>query len=229
MNVLAIDGSTGILSVCLSMPKGRAEATIDIGLSHAERIMGLVEFCLKQGGIGPGSIDLVACAEGPGSFTGLRIGMATAKGIAVGRGKPWVAVPTLDCLAWGLEHHAGAVVPVIDGKKGRLFTAIYLKGMRNGGSLDIPLATLAGLLDTYAEVLVTGPDAELLEGLATERSGIRLDRRSGLGAARGMAELARELFAERGGFPDNAGPLYLRPSEAEEAAVRGSQGTTEGT
>ncbi|HUX36671.1 MAG TPA: tRNA (adenosine(37)-N6)-threonylcarbamoyltransferase complex dimerization subunit type 1 TsaB [Rectinemataceae bacterium] len=219
MNVLAIDSSTALLSVCLATGKGRTEALLDVGLTHAESIIDLVDFCVTRARLTKADIDLVACTEGPGSFTGLRIGMATAKGIAGGLGKPWVAVPTLDCLAWGLENFSGAVVPVIDARKGRLYSAIYLRGERQGGWLDISLEDLAALLDRYPETLVTGPDAVMLEALATERSGIRLDPRAGNGAARALSVLAARRFSAQGGFSDSAGPLYLRPSEAEEASA----------
>ncbi|MEI6874531.1 MAG: tRNA (adenosine(37)-N6)-threonylcarbamoyltransferase complex dimerization subunit type 1 TsaB [Spirochaetota bacterium] len=219
MNILAIDCSTRILSVCLSTGTGRTEALLDVGLTHAERVMDLVDFCIDRSALKRADIDLLACAEGPGSFTGLRIGMATTKGLALGLDKPWVAVPTLDCLAFGLEGAPGAVVPVIDGKKGRLYAAIYHRGLRQGAWLDLPLAALVALLDTYDDIMVTGPDAELLKGLVSEGKGFMIDSRSGTGAARGMAALAGEIFASRGAFPDDAGPLYLRPSEAEETAA----------
>jgi len=216
MRILAVDASTELLSVCLDTGGGRVEALLDVGLAHAEQVMGLIDFCLGRSGLGRGDLDLVACTEGPGSFTGLRIGMATVKGLALGLGKPWVAIPTLDCLAWGLENLAGAVVPVIDGKKGRFYAAIYSKGLRQGPWLDLPLAELTALLDTYPEVTFTGPDAEMLEGLAAERAGMRIDPRARTGAARGLAVLAARHFATEGPSPDETAPLYLRPSQAEE-------------
>jgi tRNA threonylcarbamoyladenosine biosynthesis protein TsaB len=222
LNVLAIDTATELLSVCLRTEGGRTEALLDMGLTHAERVMDLVDFCLAKADLKPANLDLLACAEGPGSFTGLRIGMATVKGMALALGKPWVAVPTLDCLAWGLDFAHGAVLPIIDGKKGRLYAAIYLRGLRQGGWIDLPLAAIASLLDTYDEVTVTGPDADLFASLASERGGIRIDPRSRSGAARALAELGIELWSSRGCFPEGAGPLYLRPSEAEETA--GSSG-----
>ncbi|MDP3179932.1 MAG: tRNA (adenosine(37)-N6)-threonylcarbamoyltransferase complex dimerization subunit type 1 TsaB, partial [Spirochaetaceae bacterium] len=148
-----------------------------------------------------------------------RIGMSTAKGIAAGLAIPWVAVPTLDCLAWGYEAFRGAVVPIIDGKKGRVYSAIYLRGTRMGSWLDLPLARLAALLDTYPEVLVTGPDAELFSGYASERSGFEIDRRAGSSAARALASLGEEIFRREGAARADSGPMYLRPSEAEETAM----------
>jgi tRNA threonylcarbamoyladenosine biosynthesis protein TsaB len=222
MNILAVDSSTDVLSVAVAAGDGFAEAALDLGLRHAERIMGLVDFCLRGAGLERGDLGLVACAKGPGSFTGLRIGMAASKGIAAGLGLPWVAVPTLDALAWGYEAFHGAVVPLIDGKKGRVFSAAYLRGERATGWLDIPLAELAALLDTYPDVLFTGPDAELARELASQRSGFAIDRRARTPAARGLAALAAEILERDGPTPVGEGPLYLRPSEAEEPRPAGA-------
>jgi len=219
MNILAIDSSTDLLAVAVRCSAGWAEASLDVGLRHAERLMALIDRCVEDSGVGKSGIGLVACASGPGSFTGLRIGMSTTKGIAAGLGIPWVAVPTLDCLAWGYEAFRGAVVPIIDGKKGRVYSAIYLRGTRMGSWLDLPLARLAALLDTYPEALVTGPDAELFRGYASERSGFEIDRRAGSSAARALASLGEEVFRRDGAARADFGPLYLRPSEAEETAM----------
>lgn len=139
MNVLALDSSTDLLSVALVTPAGKAEASLDLGLKHAERIVDLVDFCLSRASLKPSDLDLVACARGPGSFTGLRIGMATAKGMALALGKPWISVPTLDCLAWGREAFQGAVAPVLDGRRGRVYTAIYERGRASRIGSTFPL------------------------------------------------------------------------------------------
>jgi tRNA threonylcarbamoyladenosine biosynthesis protein TsaB len=221
MNVLSIDCSTDILAVALKAGSGWAEASLDMGLRHAEQVMDLVDFCLGRSGLVREDLGLVACARGPGSFTGLRIGMAASKGIAAGLGVPWISVPTLDALSWGFDCFPGAVAPIIDGKKGRVYSAIYLRGARVGDWLDIPLANLATLLDTYPEALVTGPDAELFGAFAAERSGFRIDERAGMPAARAIALLGTRAFQREGpGSPDE-GPLYLRSSGAEEPAKMG--------
>jgi tRNA threonylcarbamoyladenosine biosynthesis protein TsaB len=215
MKVLAIDSSTDILAVALKAEAGWAEASLDFGLRHAERLMGLVDSCLDHAGVERAELGLVACAAGPGSFTGLRIGMAASKGIASGLGIPWISVPTLDALAWGYDCFPGAVAPIIDGKKGRVYSAIYLRGERKSDWLDLPLAKIAALLDNYTEALVTGPDAELFREYSMERSGFRVDERAGMSAARAIAILGLRIFSEKGPGSTNEGPLYLRPSEAE--------------
>lgn len=217
---LAIDASTDILSVALKTEKGWADASLDMGLRHAERVMDLVDFCLDRAGIERSALGLAACARGPGSFTGLRIGMAASKGIAAGLGIPWVSVPTLDALSWGLDCFPGAVAPIIDGRQGRVYSAIYLRGARIGDWLDIHLAKLAMLLDTYQEALVTGPDAELFREFAAERSGFRIDERARTPAARAIALLGTRAFLRDGAELPDHGPLYLRPSGADETAAR---------
>jgi tRNA threonylcarbamoyladenosine biosynthesis protein TsaB len=218
MNTLAIDASTEILSVALMTDSGWSEASLDMGMHHAEGLMGLISACFDRAGVARSDLGLVCCAKGPGSFTGLRIGMAASKGIATGLGIPWIAVPTLDALAWGNDRFAGAVAPIIDGKKGRVYSAVYLHGLRVSEWLDTPLAKLAALLDTYPEALVTGPDAELFRGFAAERSGFWVDDRAGIPAARAIALLGHKAFLRDGpGSPDE-GPLYLRSVEAQEPA-----------
>ncbi len=220
MNVLAIDTASDLLAVGLKTGSGWAGAELDLGLKHAERLMDLIDFTLDRASLKPADIGLIACAGGPGSFTGLRIGMATAKGLSLALGSPWVSVPTLDGLAWGFEFCSAVVAPVMDGKKGRFYTAFYLKGRRISDYLDISLARFAELVDTYPELLITGPDAALFEEFATERSGVQLDRKTRLGCAAGIAVLGLEKYQKSGASPNDEGPLYLRPSEAEEAAAQ---------
>jgi tRNA threonylcarbamoyladenosine biosynthesis protein TsaB len=218
MNVLAIDASTDILSVALMKDSGWSEASLDLGLRHAERIIELADSCLARSLTLRSELGLVACARGPGSFTGLRIGMAASKGIAAGLAIPWISVPTLDALAWGYDCFDGAVAPIIDGRKGRVYSAVYLRGRRATDWLDIPLDKLAALLDTYPRALATGPDAELFRGYALERSGFWVDERARTPAARAIAALGLIAFREGGPGKTDEGPLYLRPSEAEEPA-----------
>ncbi len=220
MNILAFDSSSPTLSVAVVTAAGNATFSIDIGTKHTERLMDAIDICVSRSGIARSDIDLIACALGPGSFTGLRIGMATAKGLALSLGKPWVAVPILDCLAFGLECFPGLVVPVLDGKKGRLYAAMYRKGKRSGDWLDIAQGDLLGQLDTCAEVLFCGPDAALFEGSCLEHPGFSVMRRPEAGTGLSMAALAAMILEGEGPSRADSGPLYLRPPEAEESAFR---------
>jgi tRNA threonylcarbamoyladenosine biosynthesis protein TsaB len=144
----------------------------------------------------------------------LRIGYATAKGLSLALGIPYVAVPTLDCVAYRYRDRAETVIPLIDAKRGRYYSALYERGLRISDWLDASLADLAAMADTYPTSLFVGPDAEAARTFPREGRSIAIDPREGLEAA--LASLAARAFHERGPERDDAGPDYLRASEAEE-------------
>lgn len=101
MNILAFDTSGEVLSIRLETSRTIRNLVIDGALHHAERLMPEIDEMLKKEELSADKLDLIVTSRGPGSFTGLRIGMATAKGIAVGAHVPLVSVSTLDAMAWG--------------------------------------------------------------------------------------------------------------------------------
>lgn len=204
-----------------SLGRGLVTVTIDAGYRHTERLMGAVDYCLAEAGLAKGELDLVACAEGPGSFTGLRIAMATAKGLSAGLGIPFVAVPTLDAYAAEWAGAAPVVVPVLDAKRSHFYYAVYEGGLRVGGPYDEGLESLLGRVNGYAELLFVGPDAELLDGSAADRSGFRIAAAKRRSPIASLVELAADRYATAGGAAPDAAPLYLRASDAEEAAMKG--------
>lgn len=96
--------------------------------THSEVLMPLVNHLLTTTGISLPEVDFIACTNGPGSFTGLRIGAAAAKGLALGAGKPLIPVPTLDALAYNTGNNAAPgtiIVPLLDARRGQVYTALY--------------------------------------------------------------------------------------------------------
>lgn len=214
MSILAIDTATEILSVGLETDGGsHFETSIAAGLRHSEYLLPVVDALL---GIAHAEahLSLICCMRGPGSFTGLRIGMATAKGLAAGSRCPLVAVPTLDVLAEGYDYLPGVVVPVIDARKRRVYTAIFEHGRKTSDDLDLTPTDLADRLDPESPVLFTGPGAHLLAGEAESKPRWRIDPHRSASRARALLELGKRQFEERGGDPDDVGPVYLRESEA---------------
>lgn len=243
MNILAVDCSADTLSVGVArldsgrgspiMPKhpfreegghgnapggGLVSVCVDAGFRHVERLMGAVDFCVREAGLQRHELDLLACASGPGSFTGLRIAMSTVKGMALGLGKPFVAVPTLDALAADWEGAAPVVVPVLDAKRGRFYFAVYESGRLVAGPLDDTVERLVALVDAYPEVLFAGPDAPMLEPLCAERPGYRMAMAARRSPIMSLVRLAAEHFRRYGPDAEDASPMYLRGSDAEEAA-----------
>ena len=114
MKVLALDSTALVASVALCEDgKLLGELTLNNGNTHSQTLLPMVEFLLKQFDMTPGDVDLFAATVGPGSFTGVRIGAATLKGLAFGTNKPCAAVSTLEALAYNLKDFDGLICPVI--------------------------------------------------------------------------------------------------------------------
>jgi tRNA threonylcarbamoyladenosine biosynthesis protein TsaB len=126
MRVLGIETATRRASVALwdsGIAVARAQA--EEPMQHAERTLLLVDEAFRAAGWPKGSIDLLACGAGPGSFTGVRVGIATAKGIALGLDRPIVAVGSLEAMARAFRSDADAIICILDAKKDEIFFAAY--------------------------------------------------------------------------------------------------------
>lgn len=221
MTGLAIDTSADILSVSL-IHGGEAHLfEVDAGHRHSERLMELVDAVLKEARVERKDIDFAACMKGPGSFTGLRIGMAAAKGMAVALGIPLYAVPTFDCIASSRSSWPGTVIPLIDAKQSRWYAAAFKHGKRLSADLDASVPEIAEIARAAGNgpALVCGPDApRALELLARDTPALDyiLDPAYRRGASRelGFLALSRAEAGDRG-ERDDIGLDYLRKSEAE--------------
>ena len=218
MNILAIDTSSEVLQLALAGDGFFLSNMRIMGFKHAEILVPMIDSLLKERDLDPRELDLVICAKGPGSFTGLRIGISTAKGIAEGAGCPLVSVPTLEAMAAPLGFMKSPVVPVMDARKQRYYAQIFLEGNPATEPLDIPPLELAATLLNYPGACITGPGAMDLEALLRDHPVhpglIFLDPRDG-NTVSGLIRLGLHILETRG--PDNPeeGPIYLRPSEAE--------------
>lgn len=126
MNILAIETSGLVASVCiLTEQKIIAEFTLNDKLTHGETLVPLIENIFKSTCISLDQIDYIAVANGPGSFTGLRIGMATAKGLAHGLDIKIIEVPTLYALAYNVYEQNSIIIPIVDAKRNELYTAYF--------------------------------------------------------------------------------------------------------
>jgi tRNA threonylcarbamoyladenosine biosynthesis protein TsaB len=216
VNVLAMDTATEVLALCASRDEAWASLCLRRGLQHSPSLLPLAEQLLSQLGMGAADLQLLVCSLGPGSFTGIRIGLATALGIAHARGIPLVGVSTLDAIARSWEGHDGDVYPVIDARKGRIYSARFLGGVRQGDYLDGTPADLAAMIARGRRPLIAGPDAERIRGMLGDAArelpcGTSLDPLS-------LLRIGVEKYTNEGSDPDSLRPLYLRKSEAEIAS-----------
>ena len=126
MKILSFETSAKAASVAL-MEDGKllAESYQNTGMTHSQTLMVMAQDLLKQCGLGPAAVDAVAVANGPGSFTGVRIGVAAAKGFAWGGEKPLVGVSTLEAMALQLGAWQGYVCPVMDARRSQVYNALF--------------------------------------------------------------------------------------------------------
>ncbi len=126
MKILAIDTSTVVASVCIiEDEKILGEININYKQNHSTIIMPLIDELLAKLDLDIQDIDCFAVAKGPGSFTGLRIGVATIKAMAQASNNPIVAISTLQAMAYNIFDTSRYIVPIIDAKSERIFSGIY--------------------------------------------------------------------------------------------------------
>ena len=224
MNVLAFDTATEALGICLLTERESRTTIIKAGFKHSETLLPKINQLIDEAGIKPQKLDLIVCSLGPGSFTGVRIGLATARGLALGSGSPIVGVSSLDALAYRFRFFDGVVVPVLAAlRKTRHYSALYQDGVRITDYLDQSLDDLVHRLKKYNKILLlTGPHVEtLFKSLKQKQQNsnvhIVVDSSFSPTDPLGLLEAGLHLFESEGkGLkPRELSPLYLRKSEAE--------------
>ena len=133
MVTLGIDSSSGAGSAAIQKDgKLLSEVYRNVGLTHSETLAPTVERAMQEAGVTAADIDCIAVSCGPGSFTGIRIGVALAKGMAFPKGIPTVGVLSTEALAWPYRSYPGEVAAVLDARRNRVFCGIYQNGKPKG-------------------------------------------------------------------------------------------------
>jgi len=127
MKILAIETSTMLGGIAVADDSAGliAEVRLNVKSTHSERLMTEINHLLQQSGLTAHDIDIFGVAIGPGSFTGLRIGLSTAKGFSYATGKPIVSVPTLEAFAWNFPYCSHPVCIMLDARKGEVYAALF--------------------------------------------------------------------------------------------------------
>lgn len=230
MRILVIDTSSSALGAAIVDERGVAgEFGLFTGRQHSEVLLPLVEALLNAAGLKLPDMDALAVTIGPGSFTGLRIGLATVKAWAQVLEKPIIAVSTLEALAYTAAERGQLICPVLDARRGELYAALFENGRRLWPDLAIAPAELAAKLAEYRRPIIFCGDGLIPEAEALRRAlgevmvEAPAQRRLFMAAATGL--LAREKLL-RGETADaiKLEPAYLRLSEAEERRNAANQG-----
>ncbi len=192
---------------------------------HTTMLMPLIVELLQRAGIGWEQIDRIAVGVGPGTFTGLRIGIATARGLSRARGIPLVGISTLQSLAAAVGTHeptppsVGGVLAVIDARRGEVFAAGWLLGAADGPAVVAPRAvapeSLATLLAREGRSWVAVGDGAVEFRQVLERSGMLIPEEDSDLHRVSAINHCRLATGRRERAPDEVGPEYLRLPDAE--------------
>jgi len=229
VHVLGIDTATAVTSVAVGSETGACAAVaVRHERAHAEVLAPSVRWVLDRAEVEPGSLGGIAVGIGPGLFTGLRVGVATAKALAQAWRLPMVAVPSLDLVAFAHRHTARTVCAVIDARRGELFAALY----RHAPGGVQRLSRYAVLRpDRLAAELEARREDVLLCGAAVTAyaaSFEHLDERVHLAGRTGSAPSAEALIElalprfhrEEYTLPLDVSPMYLRRPDVDPAVER---------
>lgn len=219
MRILAIDTATEACSVALELDDNTLNQFELCPREHTQRILPMVRDILNQGGVNLSDIEVLAFGRGPGSFTGVRIGIGIAQGLALGAQLPVIGISTLATMAQGAFRKSGAtrVLAAIDARMGEVYWAEYQRdadGIWQGEETEAvlkPEAVMARLkqLDGRWATVGTGwqawPEMATACGLTLQEGGVLLP------AAEDMLPLAHQGIAQRRTVSaENAEPVYLR-------------------
>lgn len=225
MKVLALDSSGLVASVALVEDNNLlAEYTVNYKKTHSQTLLPMLDEISEMIQLDMGSIDAIAAAAGPGSFTGLRIGSATAKGLGLALKKPLIPVPTLDALAYNMFDHKDMICPIMDARRNQVYTGLYtfenheMKVLQESCALDI-----AELIDKInamkTAVVFLGDGVDVYREILKERLEVPYSfapahcnkQRASAVAALGIVYARREQLITAAQFQ----PDYLRKSQAE--------------
>lgn len=226
MRILAIESSAVTASVAiLTDDVITAEYTINYKKTHSQTLLPMIDEMCKITETEPESFDLIAVSIGPGSFTGLRIGAATGKGMALALGKDMVAVPTLEAMAYNVYGSNNIICPVMDAKRQHLYVGIYefdktgaLRIIRKQSLLSYD--ELCGVLNELGRNVIFLGDGVYVAKDAFENRltcGYEITPAHICTQRAASVAMAAKAMYERGEIVSAAElhPDYLRPSQAE--------------
>lgn len=233
MIILAIEAS-GPVAGCAVIEDGIliAEYNVQYKMKHAQSLVPMMDEVKRMLGLDLQTVDAVAVTKGPGSFTGLRIGAATAKGAAMALGKPIIGVPTVDSIAYNLFGTRGLICPLMDARRSQVYTGIYewASGPESETFSVVRPQCVVPVTEILADLSARGRNVIFLgDGVPVSRETIaheievpyafappHLDRQR----AAAVAALAYRYWQEQGDAclipADDFRPEYLRLAQAEQ-------------
>lgn len=225
MRVLALDSSGLVASVAVASEDAlMAEYTVNFKKTHSQTLLPMLDEIVRMVDLDLSEVDAIAISSGPGSFTGLRIGSATAKGLGLALDKPIISVPTVDSLAYNLYGTDRMVCPIMDARRDQVYTGLY--EFVSDKLVVISPQKVVGIDEIIVEIESIGRDVIFLgDGVPVHRDRISENIKQGYSfaplhmnrqRAGAVAALGVEYYKEnRIETAAEHQPVYLRVSQAE--------------
>ena len=231
MLIFSIDSSALVASAALcDGDKLIAEITADNGNTHSETLLPMVETLLKISNKTISDVELFAASNGPGSFTGVRIGAATLKGLAFGRDIPTVEVSTLEALAENISFFEGLICPVMNARRSQVYTALFRSDGKTLTRLvedsAMSISELDAMLSEYGEkVYFSGDGYDITLAGLEKTTAAHTPKKLRLQSAYSVASVALRNHREGLGVTTDRSFTvdYLRPSQAERELIEKNQ------
>jgi len=221
MLVLALDTSTELGTVGLVRDSELlCELRFNIKISpHSERLIPAIDRVISSSNVSIKDLNLISVVIGPGSFTGLRVGLSCAKGLSFATGVPVVGVGTLDCLVRQLQGVKIPIVPLVDAKRNLIYSSIYVDEKPLFPPMALTYEELAQQLEKRSIFMVTGPAVELYKKRLAENFRENLVFSHPVAryiSAFTVAELGTKIY-QSNGAPELAGlePIYIRGADVK--------------
>lgn len=223
MRILSIDSASKIATAALLDENNLiAEYTLNNKMEHSTLIMDMVDKLLKDSNLSIDDIDGFVVSKGPGSFTGLRIGMATIKGLSFGSNKPYISISSLDALAYSLISFDGIICPIMDALRDSVYTCLY---KNNNGNLEKLTDYSALDLDELIEVLKEKGEKVIFTGdglikhkeyLSTNLPNVYFaPNHLSIIRASSLGDLGVKLLLDNVSDEFNSSPFYLKKPQAQ--------------
>ncbi len=200
-----------------------AQTVINLKKTHSQKIMPQIKSLFELSDLSPSSVDAFAAAVGPGSFTGVRIGVATVKGMAQALSKPCIPVSTLEALAFPLSHFSGIVCPILDARRGQVYNALFENGKRLYPDRALALSELLDELRGKNVIFLgDGVYPYKEEILAAKNDACFAPSVLNMNLAGNVCAIAFKKYLKGETVtPDELIPSYVRLSQAEQSAKAG--------
>jgi len=218
MNALAIDCAVSKITVAAKKDTEEVKLTLDLGARQSEKLLPTIDFVMKEVNLNPKDLDYTAVTLGPGTFTGLRLGLSALKALNLANNTPVYGIPSLEAYAYPYKNAIETVLPLIEAKEDEYFYNFYLRGQKLIEDNDKTTEEILKEIDPETSVLACGPGAkDFVESVLqnTPLYSVHCFTPEN-DATESLFSIAEQMIKDgKPSMSDYDGPIYVRKSEAE--------------